>query len=88
MADGLNLGAELDGIVDSLVTSGHYESREAVLSEGVLLVQKRAAAIARFEAEIQKGIDDVEAGRTRPAEEVFAELRAKYLAMAAQRSAA
>lgn len=86
MAD--DLGEKLDGVIDTLVSSGRYASRSEVLSQGVLLVQKRAAAMARFEAEIQKGLDDVDAGRTYPAEQVFAELRAKYLAMAAQRSAA
>lgn len=86
MAD--DLGEQLDGVVDDLVASGRYASRADVLSEGILLVQKRAAAMARFEAEIQLGLDDIDAGRVHPAEEVFAELRAKYLAMAAQRSAA
>jgi len=36
---------------------------------------------ARFDAEIQKGLDDVEAGRLKEAEEVFDRLEAKYAAM-------
>lgn len=88
MADDLNLGAELDGVVDDLVASGRYASRDQVLSEGVLLVQKRVVAMARFEGEIGKGLDDIDAGRVHPAEEVFAELRAELLARLPDRSAA
>lgn len=40
---------------------------------------------ARFDAEIQKGFDDIEAGRLKDADEVFDRLEAKYAAMAQRR---
>lgn len=40
---------------------------------------------AKFDAEIQKGIDDMEAGRLKNADEVFDRLEAKYAAMAQRR---
>lgn len=88
MADDLELGVELDGIVDGLVASGRYKSREAVLSEGVRLVEQHAAALSRFEAEIQIGLDDAAAGRSEDAEIVFAELLAELRAKLPDRSAA
>jgi len=40
---------------------------------------------ARFDAEIQKGIDDANAGRVKDADEVFDRLEAKYRAMSQRR---
>jgi antitoxin ParD1/3/4 len=89
MTNGSDLGEESEATLDRLVATKRYGSREDVLREGIRRVAIDAARWARFEAEIQKGLDDVDAGRVYPAEEVFAELKAKYLAMAAeQRSAA
>ena len=51
------------------------------------IVQEREAAWAQLDAEIQKGIDDIEAGRTEPLEVVGARLRKKYQAMAAKSAA-
>lgn len=37
---------------------------------------------AKFDAEIRKGFDDIEAGRLKDADEVFDRLEAKYATMA------
>ncbi|MBI4923731.1 MAG: type II toxin-antitoxin system ParD family antitoxin [Devosia nanyangense] len=81
MAISAELGEKLEAVVNDLVANGRYNSKSEVLREGVRLVQEREAALAELMGEIQKGIDDIDAGRTFPAEEVFAELRAKYQAM-------
>ena len=49
-------------------------------------MQEREAALAKLHAELDKGIDDIEAGRTKPMEEVAARLIAKYPAMAKERA--
>lgn len=76
-----DLGEKLEAVVNDLVANGRYNSKSEVLREGVRLVQEREAALVELMREIQKGVDDFEAGRSYPAEEVFAELRAKYQAM-------
>lgn len=38
--------------------------------------------LAKLDAAIQRGLADIEAGRTRPLEEVFDRLEAKYRALA------
>lgn len=81
MAISADLGEKLEAVVNDLVANGRYNSKSEVLREGVRLVQEREAALAELYAAINQGIEDVKAGRTRPAEEVFAELRAKYQAM-------
>ncbi len=81
MAISADLGAKLEAVVEDLVKNGRYNSKSEVLREGVRLVQEREAALAELDAALDQGLADVLAGRTRPAEEVFAELRAKYQAM-------
>jgi antitoxin ParD1/3/4 len=86
MAISADLGPTLEAVVNDLVTNGRYNSKSEVLREGVRLVQEREAALAELYSAIREGLDDVEAGRTRPAEEVFDEFRAKYEALTGKQS--
>lgn len=80
-----DLGEYLENYVATLVTSGRYNSKSEVLREGVRLVQEREKKLAALDAALARGIADVEAGRVKPAEDVFARLEAKYDAQAAAR---
>jgi antitoxin ParD1/3/4 len=75
-----DLGTPLETFVASLVETGRYNSKSEVLREGVRLIQEREARLAALEASIARSLADVEAGRTRPADEVFDRLDAKYRA--------
>jgi antitoxin ParD1/3/4 len=77
-----DIGPKLEKYVEQLVAKGHYGSKSEVIREGIRLVQEREARLAALDAEIEKGLDDIRKGRTLPAEEVFAELKARYEAMA------
>ena len=81
MAISAELGEKLESVVDDLVRNGRYNSKSEVLREGVRLVQEREAALKRLDAALDEGLADIAAGRGRPAQEVFSELRAKYQAM-------
>ena len=76
------LGQHLETFVGTLVKTGRYNSKSEVLREGVRLVQEREARLAVLDEMIAKGMADIDAGRTKPAEEVFDRLEAKYQAMA------
>jgi len=76
-----DLGQQLEAFVTRLVDDGRYNSKSEVLREGVRLVQEREARLAALDAAIARGLADVEAGRTKPAEEVFDRIEAKYRAM-------
>jgi antitoxin ParD1/3/4 len=78
MAISADLGEKLEAVVNDLVANGRYNSKSEVLREGVRLVQEREAALAEFYAALDAGMADVQAGRTKPAEEVFERLLAKY----------
>lgn len=53
--------------VDQLVADGIYRDQEAVVAEGLRLLQKE-----RFLQEVQKGFDEIAQGRLIPADQVFA----------------
>jgi len=76
-----DLGPKLEEFVTELVANGRYNSKSEVLREGVRLIQDREARLAAYGAAIQRGLDDVEAGRTKPAAEVLDRLEQKYRAM-------
>jgi antitoxin ParD1/3/4 len=83
MPSSVDLGEYLESYVTELVKTGRYNSKSEVLREGVRLVQEREKRLAALDAALARGIADVEAGRTKPAEEVFDRLEAKYSAMLA-----
>jgi antitoxin ParD1/3/4 len=73
-----DLGDALENVVDTLVASGRYNSKNEVLREGVRLVQEREARLAALDSALARGIADADAGRVKPASEVFNRLEAKY----------
>jgi len=77
-----DLGKQLESYVQQLVDTGRYGSKSEVLREGVRLVQDRETRLAALDASIARGLADADAGRTKPASEVFERLAAKYQAMA------
>jgi len=85
MASSVNLGEQLEAFITEAVKNGRYGSRSEVLREGVRLVQEREAKWVRFDAEIQKGLDDLDAGRSMPIEQVFDELNEYIQGLKAKR---
>jgi antitoxin ParD1/3/4 len=77
-----DLGRQLESFVSDLVKAGRYNSKSEVLREGVRLIQEREARLAALDAAIARGLADAEAGRSRPADDVFARLETKYRAVA------
>jgi antitoxin ParD1/3/4 len=82
MPSSVDLGDALETVVTKLVATGRYNSKSEVLREGVRLVQEREARLATLDAAIARGIADANAGRVKPAREVFDRLEAKYRAQA------
>jgi len=81
MAQSVELG-NLEAVVTQLVESGRYNSKSEVLREGVRLVEEREKRLAALDAALARGLADVEAGRVRPAKEVFDEFKERYRRMA------
>jgi len=81
MAHSVDLGNKLESVVAKLVATGRYNSKSEVLREGVRLVQEREARLAKLNAALARGLADAEAGRVKPADEVFDRLEKKYRKM-------
>ena len=74
-----HLPPDLEQFVEAKVRSGRFASRDEVIAAGVrLLRQQEEAEDARVLEGIRQGLDDMRAGRGRPAEEVFAEIRREF----------
>ncbi|RWM21058.1 MAG: type II toxin-antitoxin system ParD family antitoxin [Mesorhizobium sp.] len=82
MAISADLGNRLEDVVNQLVSTGRYNSKSEVLREGVRLVEEREKRLAALDATLAKGIDDADAGRVKPGEDVLDRLEARYKAMA------
>ena len=79
----VSLTPELEAMIDSKVGSGKYNSASEVVREGLRLLQQRdemhEAKLNALRAEIQLGIDDLEAGRFRDGHEVMSEIKERLL---------
>ncbi|MEX0818387.1 MAG: CopG family transcriptional regulator [Pirellulaceae bacterium] len=69
----IELPADAVQFVQGLVASGQYESANEAVADGVRLLMSRQ----QLRADIQKGIDELDAGLGIDGETVFAELRAR-----------
>ncbi|HEY4942913.1 MAG TPA: type II toxin-antitoxin system ParD family antitoxin [Rhizomicrobium sp.] len=78
MASSVDLGSKLEGVVSKLVSKGRYGSKSEVIREGVRMVEEREKRLEELDRALERGLADVKAGRTKPAEEVFAELRKRF----------
>jgi antitoxin ParD1/3/4 len=77
-----DLGRQLEAFVSRLVEAGRYNSKSEVLREGVRIIQERETRLAALDAAIARGLADAKAGLTKPADQVFDRLEAKYGAIA------
>ena len=79
MPSSFALGEHFENFIKSMVASGRYNNASEVVRDGLRALEDRERERARDEAELDaflaKSFDDIEAGRVRPAEEVFKELR-------------
>jgi putative addiction module CopG family antidote len=70
------LPADLEQFVQAKVRSGRFASSDEAITAAVRLLRRQEEAEeARVLEGIRQGLEDVRAGRGRPAEEVFAEIR-------------
>ena len=67
----INLPADATKFLEALVASGEYESAEQAVEDGIRLLITRK----QLRDDIQKGIDELDAGKWVDGKQVFAELR-------------
>lgn len=62
MANDVDLGSDIEAIMDELLAAGRYASAHELLCEGVRLVQARVTRLEALEVALEQGIADFEAG--------------------------
>jgi antitoxin ParD1/3/4 len=73
------LPKDLEQFVRAKVQSGRFISFDEAITEAVRLLRQRdEAEEARVLEGIRQGLDNMHAGRGRPAEEVFEEIRREF----------
>lgn len=79
----VSLTPELENLVENKVKGGLYNSASEVVREGLRLLQQRdemrELKLDALRKEIQKGVDDLEAGNFREGSEVMAEIKSRLL---------
>lgn len=83
--DNVSLSPSIKEFLQNQIAAGIYNSlSEAINANLQIIIEQKESLpleeIEAFNAEIQKGIDDYEAGRYRDGETAFKELMAKYAA--------
>ncbi|WP_435008216.1 ribbon-helix-helix domain-containing protein [Tundrisphaera lichenicola] len=71
----LRLPEGWESFVDSQIRSGRFATGEEVMGEALKLLEAHIRDEAETLEGIRKGLADVEAGRTQPLAEAFAEIR-------------
>ena len=75
----IHLTGDREQIVRSLMQDGRFASEDEVIDEALRLLRHRQEAEqARVLEGIRQGIEDMHAGRSRPADEVFADIRREF----------
>jgi putative addiction module CopG family antidote len=71
-----HLPEDLERFVQAKVKSGRFTSPDQAITEAVRLLQQREEAEeAHVLSAIQRGLEDMRAGRTQPLAEAFADIR-------------
>jgi putative addiction module CopG family antidote len=74
-----HLPADLEQFVKAKVKSGRFASSDEAITEAVRLLREREEAEeARVVEGIRQGLQDMRAGRGRPADDVFADIRREF----------
>lgn len=71
------LGSQTEQVVEDLVSSGMFETRDDVLREGVRLLQAKKL-LTELDAALAESIAQADAGQVIPIEQVRAEMQQRY----------
>jgi antitoxin ParD1/3/4 len=74
----LRLPERWETFVNSQVQSGRFASGEEVMGEALKLLEARMRREAETLEAIRRGLEDVDAGRTRPWDEFMADLHREF----------
>ena len=74
----IQISGEQEQLVHSLVRRGRFATADEVIAEALRLLGREDDERERIVAGIQQGIEEMRAGRGRPAEDVFDDIRREF----------
>jgi antitoxin ParD1/3/4 len=88
MPSSYTLGKHFENFVQNQLAGGRYNNASEVLRDALRLLEERERRLNALDKAVKRGEADIQAGRVRPAEEVFDRLEAKYTRMAEEHASA
>lgn len=85
MPASFSLGGHYERFVKDQLASGRYNNASEVVRDALRMMEDRERRLVALDAALDVGLKDIEAGRVKDADEVFARLEAKYTRMAQER---
>jgi antitoxin ParD1/3/4 len=79
------LGRHFEEFIQGQLASGRYNNASEVVRDALRLLEERERRLGALDAAIERGVADIQAGRTHDADAVFDELEARYTGMARER---
>jgi len=61
----IELTKEQEQFIEQALATGHFSDRQEVITEALALLKRQGEARAKVQAAVQRGIDDLDAGRYR-----------------------
>ena len=85
MPSSYTLGKHYEAFIQSQLASGRYNNASEVVRDALRLMEEKERRLAALDASIARGLADIEAGRTRDANDVFCEAEARFARSAEER---
>jgi antitoxin ParD1/3/4 len=85
MSSNYTLGRHFEEFIQGQLASGRYNNASEVVRDALRLLEERERRLGALDAAIERGVADIQAGRTHDADAVFDELEARYTGMARER---
>jgi antitoxin ParD1/3/4 len=85
MPSSYTLGKHYEVFTRNQLASGRYNNASEVVRDAFRLMEEKERRLAALDEAIARGVADIEAGRTRDANEVFDEAEARYAQRAEER---
>jgi len=85
MPSSYTLGKHFETFVQTQLASGRYNNASEVVRDALRLMEDRERKLAALDASLERGMEDIQAGRVQDAETVFDRLEKKYSKLAEDR---
>jgi antitoxin ParD1/3/4 len=77
MPSSYTLGRHFEAFIKGQLASGRYNNASEVMRDALRLMEERERRLASIDAQIARGLADIEAGRVHDADAMFDELDAE-----------